>query len=361
MHLDHVRNAAHPGAAGADAVGTVARSPLVRGLSAVGAGVGRWILSMKITTKISFVLLVCITVPLGGTLVMLHERMFKAAEAWAVFGVVLSLILLVPLAKFIAWVVVLKDVRQVNDLCLQVRSGNYKGAIPLPPEGEDEHEILRLKRNLNWMVHAIACREEWLQCRLDETAEHKKRFETLSMVDELTGIYNRRFFEEHLAEAADKADRLRRGFYLMLLDCDHFKDVNDTLGHAAGDELLRRLGEILKTSLRGSTDCPFRYGGDEFGVIFGDMPQERVMDVAERIRSRFMDERVGKATLSMGIARYEPGKGNGAEPPVVRLRREADAALYQAKAEGRNKVVFADELDAGAARRRREKCPCMGK
>ena len=355
MHHDHVQDGAPLGDVGAGAAAAMARSPLGRALHAVGGAVGRWMLSMKITTKISLVLLCCVTVPLSGALVMLHEGLVKAAETWAVFGVVFSLILLAPLVKLIAWVVVLKDVREVNGLCLEVRGGNYKVAIPLPPEGEEEPELLRLKRNLNWMVHAIACREEWLRCRLDETAEHKKRFETLSMVDELTGVYNRRFFEEHLVEAAERADRSLRGFYLMLLDCDHFKEVNDTLGHEAGDELLRRLGEILKTSLRGSTDCPFRYGGDEFGVIFGDMPRERVMDVAERIRARFMDERLGKATLSMGIARYEPDDEGGAA--VVHLRRAADAALYRAKNAGRNRVVYADEAACAARCTEWEACP----
>ena len=294
---------------------------------------------MKITTKLVFLFFVFVTVPMGGMLILLHDKWIEAALMCAVFGVALSLAFLVPLAHLVGHFLILKDLKELNELCSEVRSGNYNVAFMLPPEAEEEHAVLQLKRNMNWMVHAIACREAWHQSRLNEIAEHKRRFEALSMRDGLTGVYNRRFFEEALSERCETARRRGEAFYLMYLDCDGFKAVNDTYGHEAGDALLCRLGKILKASLRGATDCPFRYGGDEFGALLGDIGLSCVREVAERIRKRFMEECVEGATLSIGIARYHALGSQ--EKSIKRIRKDADGALYRAKRSGKNCVVVA--------------------
>lgn len=305
----------------------------------------RWALgrmsALDVSTKLGALLLLGLCLPMLMVLFLLSEGRVETAEIFAVLTLVAALILLVPLARLMGWVVVLHDLRQVNRLCLAVRSGDYAQDIPLPPEGEDEHEVLRLKRNLNWMVHAIATRERWLRCRLDESVQAGRMYEEMSQVDDLTGVYNRRFFEARLAEAAERSRRLGTRFHLVLIDCDGFKAVNDTMGHQAGDDLLRNLGRILRLSLRESEDVPFRYGGDEFGVIFACADIGRVVAVAERIRERFKDIRLGETTLSVGIARFDPS--GTPEESLRRVKERADQALYEAKSRGKDQVAVAGD------------------
>jgi diguanylate cyclase (GGDEF)-like protein len=148
--------------------------------------------------------------------------------------------------------------------------------------------------------------------------------------DALTGIGNRRAFDRALAAL------LGRGrCTLALIDCDHFKEVNDRASHVAGDRVLQRIAAVLKAASR-RTDLAARFGGDEFAIVFADASLDDARSVCERIRSvveRHADDGAPPVTISIGLA--EAVAGDSAEMVLKR----ADAALYRAKAEGRNRVV----------------------
>lgn len=165
--------------------------------------------------------------------------------------------------------------------------------------------------------------------RLYAVAEHKARS------DSLTGLLNRRSLDEMIASEIGRHSRYGGTFSLMLLDLDTFKAYNDSYGHLAGDEFLRKVSTIMKTSIRGS-DQAFRYGGDEFALL---LPQTDIVDaikVAERIRNR-----IGKtaeadqipSTASLGLASW-PADGIG----VTEIIAAADSALLQAKRNGGNSI-----------------------
>lgn len=173
-----------------------------------------------------------------------------------------------------------------------------------------------------------------------ENAEAFDRLHSLVLLDALTGCYNRRGFDEHLKVEMVRARRYRRPISLMVLDVDHFKQVNDGFGHLVGDAVLRRVGEVLATQFR-TTDVVCRFGGDEFAVIFPETPREEVMKLAERLRARVAalfpgDPLPRVLTISLGIAAY-PDDAADAET----LLHAADRALYRAKAAGRNRVASA--------------------
>lgn len=296
---------------------------------------------MKVDTKLSLILGPLVLGPLTVSLFLAYHSRVEQLELFLCLLLIAFAVGLKPLANYLGNVIFMADIREMNRFCLRVKQGDYDAEWPLPPEGEDEHELMQLKRNFYWMVHAIASREDWLRCRLNDTAQSMEKFEQLSFLDGLTRISNRRFFEIRVREMSARA--LERGevFHLMMLDCDGFKAVNDTLGHLAGDDLLVRLAEILRLSTREEKDTPFRYGGDEFGVLVSGVTRKGAVDLAERIRRRFADLGIPGTSLSVGLAEGPGPRLADAEHAAEEIKRVADEALYAAKRQGKDRVVAA--------------------
>jgi diguanylate cyclase (GGDEF)-like protein len=171
------------------------------------------------------------------------------------------------------------------------------------------------------------------------TAVENARLYTLANIDGLTGLYVRRYFDLRVAEEVERARRFSSSFALVLLDLDDFKRLNDTLGHLAGDRALREVAAISASQLRG-VDLAARYGGEELAFL---LPRTSLVDahaVAERIRAAVASHRIvenGRAmtvTASIGVAAWAE---SGVDDPQSLIAR-ADAALYRAKAAGKNQV-----------------------
>jgi diguanylate cyclase (GGDEF)-like protein len=196
-------------------------------------------------------------------------------------------------------------------------------------------------------------------------ARANQRVSVLAQTDMLTGLANRRAFFEGLGDAVAEARGGGKTFSIFYFDLDHFKDVNDTLGHAVGDELLRQVADRLRATVR-RTDLVARFGGDEFAVLEREVFEAEPADaLADKIRTALagayeINGAVVQATASLGIARYAPDLAS-----ADALMVQADMALYQAKEDGRNccrsyspelsqqvreRVTIADELRGAVAR-----------
>lgn len=180
--------------------------------------------------------------------------------------------------------------------------------------------------------------------RLEEQAQELDRTRVEARTDALSGVGNRKAFDEALQFMLSQMHRSHIKFALLLIDVDHFKWINDTHGHHSGDLVVQRLGETLQSCVR-PTDCVARYGGDEFAILFPGVS----LDVAEMVTHR-MRERIAQTnfhgdneakvavTLSLGLAIAEP------EDTTESVFRKADAALYRSKEAGRNRLtVFTQE------------------
>jgi two-component system cell cycle response regulator len=173
-----------------------------------------------------------------------------------------------------------------------------------------------------------------------EARYHEEMYK-LSTLDGLTGVYNKRFFTELLETEAERAMRYQRALSLLMCDVDHFKKINDTYGHLAGDHVLRTLGALLNQHVR-KQDMAARYGGEEFAVVSPETPALGAVQLAEKIRvlvAQQVFEYAGVSmpvTISIGVATWcEQG------PPkcdATALLAEADGYLQKAKQEGRNRV-----------------------
>ncbi len=168
-----------------------------------------------------------------------------------------------------------------------------------------------------------------------ELEEANDRLRKLAVTDELTGLRNRRAFEERLVMEFSMARRRKRALSVLLIDVDDFKKVNDQWGHAAGDEVLRRLGMILRTTVR-LPDLPARYGGEEFVVLLPESGEESALGLTRRVMTRVANEPWENAplTISIGMAAMNDSLSNG-----YQLVEMADEALYAAKRAGKNRVV----------------------
>ena len=180
----------------------------------------------------------------------------------------------------------------------------------------------------------------------------------LSTTDDLTRVASRRFFTKHLPREVDRAARYGRALSLILCDIDHFKNINDTLGHAGGDEVLQHFGARLQQTLRRGVDWVARIGGEEFAIVLPETGYDAALDVARKLRSNVANtsfEVQGRSieiTASFGLCGLEsvpPGRARVAE----NLVKVADAALYRSKNAGRNRVTATTFPSARQAKKRR--------
>ena len=189
------------------------------------------------------------------------------------------------------------------------------------------------------IYRAILGKEEQLFEENKKLENQYKIVEKLSITDGLTNLYNRHKIEDILIHEIKRCDRTGEVFSLIVIDIDHFKQVNDNYGHFVGDEVLRSFASILQESIR-ETDVVGRWGGEEFIILCIDTDIEGTKELAEKIRETVDSHKfdyVDHKTASFGIAAFEPGMTTDS------LFVKADKALYQAKETGRNKVVVAEE------------------
>lgn len=175
-----------------------------------------------------------------------------------------------------------------------------------------------------------------------------ERLEELSRIDPLTGLPNRRHFDEAQATEFRRARRSGLPLTVLLCDVDFFKRYNDRYGHAVGDACLRTLGQVLRETFARAGELPARIGGEEFAVLLPGLPTDQALPLAERLRAAVADlglahagsDVAGHVTLSIGVAELEPATMDRFDALLL----QADRALYRAKAEGRNRVVLASSL-----------------
>ncbi|OYQ42460.1 hypothetical protein CHU94_02525 [Rhodoferax sp. TH121] len=238
----------------------------------------------------------------------------------------------------------------IEELADAARRIELREGEPRYPQTTRVLEVQQLEQSIRSMTASLLAREQELETlnhtleaqvlqRTHALAAANEELERLATHDALTGLHNRRHCDERLAERMAVGQRTGRTFALLVLDADHFKQINDRFGHATGDAVLQQLAQVLRTYTR-STDLLARYGGEEFVVI---LPENESVDdavaAAEKIRvavDKGTFAEVGHVTVSIGVCLWELS-----DLSVAGLVHRADLALYQAKRLGRNRVEAA--------------------
>ncbi len=284
-------------------------------------GIG-WLVAHEVVTKNpdgAFPLRVMITVPL--------DEVFADADRALVrdlLGITLATLFLLVGAWYGAEWFVLRNVRALLRAADRVRAGDLNARTGVRYSGE---ELGQLAQAFDDMANALQQREQ----KLHEQA----------ISDPLTGLYNRRYLSEVLPRELLRARRSGMPVAMILIDIDHFKRINDSFGHKAGDIALTAIGALLKSKVRGS-DIACRFGGEEFALVLPetdvDVAERRAEDLRVAIGSldlTYMEKPIGGITASLGIALF-PHHSEDTDS----LLRAADEALYAAKGAGRNQVVI---------------------
>ncbi|MCL2752229.1 MAG: GGDEF domain-containing protein, partial [Firmicutes bacterium] len=178
------------------------------------------------------------------------------------------------------------------------------------------------------------------------TLNLSKKMKEAANYDVLTGIYNRRHFMEAAASHVARSTRTGSGSFIAIFDLDHFKQINDTYGHLAGDKVLRETAQRVKRALR-PYDVLGRYGGEEFIILASEIKKADMLNLCERIRLEIckkpveFDQHQIHVAASFGVARMTPSYTD-----LDAAAKFADAALYRAKESGRNNVVFNEESES---------------
>jgi two-component system, cell cycle response regulator len=238
-------------------------------------------------------------------------------------------------------------------LCSQIRSLERTRNVPILAIAEADNNT-RMVRGLeigvnDYLMRPVDKNELLARAR---TQVRKKRYSErlrdnvqlsieMAITDALTGLYNRRYMENHLATLVDQAASRGKPLTALVLDIDYFKSINDTYGHDAGDDVLREFSVRIRKSIRG-IDLACRYGGEEFVIVMPETDMAVATMVAERLRRRIATEPFAiqqgtsmiDVTISIGLAALGDRNDNAAS-----ILKRADQALYRAKRDGRNRVV----------------------
>lgn len=220
----------------------------------------------------------------------------------------------------------------------------YSGDLPFSAFGLHSYQIASAIEAI-LLSFALADRIRLLRMEREAARHNERRAMELALTDELTGLYNPRFFRAQIGPEIQRAENLGQPLSLIMLDVDDFKQYNDTFGHIQGDRVLTRLGDIIKRQVR-TTDHACRYGGEEFAIIMPACTGLQAMEASERIRRAFGSQIFTPArgvdlrsTVSMGVSEYASGLSS------QELVDRADQALYQAKKWGKDRVcLWGDEL-----------------
>lgn len=291
----------------------------------------------------------------GSVIIQINQREVKSSLKrilWILCGALLAvLVLAYPFSRWLS----ARIARPINELVELMARVAREGAYSTRAREDGPEEVRRLGWAFNHMLQQIEAREQALEqnkqeleTRIeDRTAELRAKqaeLEILARTDGLTGLHNRRYFMEQVDHEFRRAQRQARPLSIIMLDLDHFKQVNDNHGHQTGDQVLAGVARVLREAIRG-TDLIGRFGGEEFVLALPETDAAVARDLAERLCQGVRQWQYvlpgGQPPLhtscSLGVATWRPG----ASVSLEEVFRHADAALYQAKEQGRDRVVQA--------------------
>lgn len=284
-------------------------------------------------------LIILLYITFQYVLPLLSPNQIDALRGWFNGGILAML--LFPLLGFVMmsqWMASLESLtREVKEKSVEVLEERFENTVHV----NDENEISSLQSMFSVLYSELQEKMGQLDEYSKKLIETNQKLSELSIKDELTTLYNRRYFDVRLKEEINRADRYNHDLSIVMIDIDDFKKYNDTFGHQIGDVVLREIGILVRNNIRQS-DIAFRYGGDEFSILLPETNGHMAAMIAERLvtileKHAFVAAEAlkpGQVTISCGVADY----ANHDQDFVM----QADRLLLKAKSEGKARVLGAE-------------------
>lgn len=231
---------------------------------------------------------------------------------------------------------------KIHQFSERIKDGYYDThfVLPIQKDQDEENYLMQVLRSLESLARVVRGQNRMLVTNLNETRSEANLMKELAEKDPLTGLYNRRYFDRVFQAEAKNAVQSGQILTLILVDCDKFKQVNDTHGHDIGDRVLKQLASVMKEIIRNGRDIPFRFGGDEFGIILPQADASAARRVASRLEETYLaSERYG-TTLSISAVSADINDRDTIPEQIRKIIKTADNGIYDVKKRGGHGMEF---------------------
>ncbi|WP_277656425.1 GGDEF domain-containing protein [Seleniivibrio woodruffii] len=231
---------------------------------------------------------------------------------------------------------------KIHQFSERIKDGYYDThfVLPIQKDQDEENYLMQVLRSLESLARVVRGQNRMLVTNLNETRSEANLMKELAEKDPLTGLYNRRYFDRVFQAEAKNAVQSGQILTLILVDCDKFKQVNDTHGHDIGDRVLKQLASVMKEIIRNGRDIPFRFGGDEFGIILPQADASAARRVASRLEETYLaSERYG-TTLSISAVSADINDRDTITEQIRKIIKTADNGIYDVKKRGGHGMEF---------------------
>jgi len=288
-----------------------------------------------------FIVILCLAVIPMMTIILLYEH--KIVEPGGSALILIPIFILLAsqsITTALEYLLFKKNLLKIHEFSERIKDGYYDTHFNLPMQQDEENYLIQVLRSLESLARVIRGQNNMLIYNLKETRSEANMMKKLAERDGLTGLFNRRYFDTVFQAEAENSRRSKTPLTLIMVDCDKFKQVNDTYGHDTGDRVLKQLALIMTEVIRSGRDVPFRFGGDEFGIL---LPQTE-LSAAERVVARLQEvymtsERHGTTLSVSAVSASLPESGN-LHDHMKAIIKKADDGIYKVKRQGGNGAVF---------------------
>lgn len=295
----------------------------------------------RIRVHLFIVILFLAVIPMLAIILLYEHKIVEPGGSALILIPIFILLASQSLTTLLEYILFKKNLLKIHEFSERIKDGYYDTHFNLPMQRDEENYQIQVLRSLESLARVIRGQNNMLIYNLKETRTEANMMKKLAERDGLTGLFNRRYFDTVFQAEAENSKRSKTALTLIMVDCDKFKQVNDTYGHDTGDRVLKQLALIMTEVIRSGRDVPFRFGGDEFGIL---LPQTE-LSAAERVVSRLQEvymtsERHG-TTLSISAVSAVLAEGANLHEQMKTIIKRADDGIYKVKRSGGNGAEFA--------------------
>lgn len=297
--------------------------------------------NFKIRQHLFLVLLCLGIIPMMLIILLYEHHILKPGNNGLILIPLFMLLSARSITTLLEYLLFKNNLLKINEFAERIKDGYYDTHFDLPMQKDEENYLIQVLRSLESLARVIRGQNNMLIYNLKETRSEANMMKKLAERDGLTGLFNRRYFDTVFQVETENAYRSGTPLTLIMVDCDKFKQVNDTYGHDTGDRVLKQLALIMTEVIRNGRDVPFRFGGDEFGIILPTTELSAAERVVTRLQEVYMTSERHGTTLSISAVSATVTDGEILSEQMKKIIKKADDGIYKVKRRGGNGAEFA--------------------